>query len=1313
MKKRFFLFGAALAVGGATLCATPLTTQTSTSTPTKTTTSTAAVSSSVSATATAAAWAGTKANPFHCLEANPSRFELPARGWGKQNGVQRAAQTATAPTSELPATNACGVLSAPDGTVWVYTIDYTLNASKYYTAATVKVYDAENKLVGEFTDNFAADTTIVGINQVELNPLVTKKFFNTDNNYEVMLYVHGVTKDYTGKVYNDVYSLGKADKICTIAGNQVLAQNTATDSWSENYTLVFQRDSISYGDGASDNGYYWLHFDVYTKAGWGATTPTLAHTFSLDYALISGSGGNSVPILMGKNGKEVCYVTAHYEKEFFDPSTPWNEDPVVQKDNHFLLTMYNSKYDTIATTSVPCDSIAGYLYTFPYIGGLRYNDDLAFNTFSADTAYILSFDHYTSTDEFITSYYVYDLRGNVLNTIATFTDDYLPLTDIAGQEEEYCFTYTKDDSVHFQFVTLPSCKTVLDINSVYKGDQLSSSIDRYPTKGGYQYVIALSNGSDDADGNTIHPILWLNQDGSVNHYDNINLGTNIQMALPYISAAAFDPWLFDTDNNREYMFLVKRLQATGSSASDELLYVVNTQGERLLELGPDTTKGNLSGISLLNPETNPQLLVLYYNYSKYTPTFVSLPLNSLAGQGTKANPYQIATAGDFKQIQKHPAATYSVVADLDFEAIPYAGVDANFTGVLNGQNHLITNLVLSDNALFPNVLDTAHITDLTLYAPKITLSTAQEAGFVAGSVVTDQTMGGTATIENIHIYNAEATAPSGYDGIFGSIAGSVSTTSAIRLCSSQETWLDLADATAGGIVGELRTGSVVKGCAFSGLIAGATIGGIVGQSNTGDESISNCHADALLVGTTVAGGIIGSNARSTVTNCYAEGEIETQGDARSAAAGGIAGSLESTWETVTTKVIANNLVGIDTLSAINPTAKYAHRIVGKTSADDKEIDYDAMNSWTEEDWNAYYEGTKEPPYLDGTPETALGKNYVISQMQPIDATIQATDTTTEGATLATAALTNDFFAGLNFVGGNTEAAPWVLGTSPYLWYEKEAGALLVDVESHSLLIGDSVDVTFTIINGKGSDITVSSNSAAATIAKQTVGDDYLTITVLAKAKGTAVFTATCGSKTATSTIVCDHSHLRYDATEGAVSQTYTSQDNVATEDYTAKRGFKLFTATKADRSDKVLFYFYNDDTDADIIIPAGEYTINDTYDNWTVKTSTGINSDSELTPSYYTTLTESGTSKKMYFFVSGKVVVSKVNETTIRIVADAVNSYDLPIHIEYEGPLAAAIDQTTGDNAKAYKYISDGVLYIVKGGTIYTVMGEKIGTVAE
>ncbi len=1297
MKKRFLLFGVALAVGGATLCAAPKSTHTDISTPGGTNT------------------AGTENSLFERLQTKPSRFELPLqRTLSKQNGIQRASATVTTPTSELPATSGCGVLSAPDGNTWVYTIDYTLNASKYYTAATVKVYDAENQLVGEFTDNFAEDTTIVGINQVELNPLVTKKFFNTDNNYEVMLYVHGVTKDYTGKVYNDVYSLGKSDKICTIAGNQVLAQNTATDSWSENYTLVFQRDSINYGDGESDNGYYWLHFDVYTKAGWGATTPTLAHTFSMDYAFISGSGGNSVPILMGKNGKEVCYVTAHYEKEFFDPSTPWNEDPVVQKDNHFLLTMYNSKYDTIATTSVPCDSIAGYLYTFPYIGGLRYNDDLAFNTFSADTAYILSFDHYTTTDEFITSYYVYDLRGKVLDTIATFTDDYLPLTDIAGQEEEYCFTYTKDDSVHFQFVTLPSCKTVLDINSVYNGDQLSSNIDRYPTKGGYQYVIALSNGSDDADGNTIHPVLWLNQDGSVNHYDNINLGTNIQMALPYISAASFDPWLWDTDNNREYMFLVKRLQSTGSSASDELLYVVNTKGERLLELGPDATKGNLSGISLLNPETNPQLLVLYYNYSNYTPTFVSLPLNSLQGQGTKAAPYQIATAGDFKQIQKHPAAQYIVVDNLDFESIPYTGVNANFTGNLNGQDHLITNLVLSDNALFPNVLDTAHIANLTLYAPKVTLSSAQEAGFVAGSVVTDQTLGGTATIENIHIYHAEATAISGYDGIFGSIAGSVSTTSAIRLCSSQETWIDLADATVGGIVGELRTGSIVKGCAFSGLIAGATIGGIVGQSNNGDETISNCHADALLAGTTVAGGIIGSSARSAVTNCYAEGEIETKGDARSAAAGGIAGSLESTWEASATKVIAKNLVGIDTLSATNETAAYAHRIVGKTSADDKEIDWDTMyNTWTEDDWNAYYDGTKEPLYLAGTPETTLGQNYVISSLLPIDATIQATDTTTEGATLATAALTNDFFASIDFAGGTTEAAPWVLGTSPYLWYEKEAGALLVDVESHSLLLGDSVDVTFTIINGKGSDITISSNSTAATITKETVGTDFLTITIVAEAKGTAVFTATCGSKTATSTIVCDHSHLRYDASEGEVSQIYTPQDIVATEDYTEKQGFKLFTATKADHSDKVLFYFYNDDTDADIIIPAGEYAINDTYDNWTVKTSTGINSNSELTPSYYTTLTESGTSKKMYFFVSGKVVVSKVNETTIRIVADAVNSYDLPIHIEYEGPLAAAIDQTTSESAKAYKYISNGVLYIVKGGTIYTVLGEKIGTIAE
>ncbi len=1226
----------------------------------------------------------------------------------------KAPNTVTTPTTELPATSACGVLSAPDGNVWVYTIDYTIDANKYYTAAAVKVYDAENKLLGEFTDTFAEDTTIVGINQVELNPLVTKKFFNTDNYYEVMLYVHAVTKDYTGKVYNDVYSLGKTDKICTIAGNQVLAQNTATDAWSENYTLVFQRDSINNGDENGENGYYWLHFDVYTKAGWNAKTPTLAHTFSLDYSLISGSGGNSVPILMGKNGKDVCYVTAHYEKEFFDPSTPWNEDPVVQKGNRFLLTMYNSKYDTIATTAIPCDSVAGYLYTFPYIGGLRYNDDLAFNTFKTDTAYILSFDHYTTTDEFITSYYVYDLRGNLLDTIATFTDDYLPLTDIAGQEEEYCFTYTKDDSVHFQFVTLPSCKTVLDINSVYNGDQLSSSIDRYPTKNGYQYVIALSNGSDDSDGNTIHPILWLNQDGSVNHYDNINLGTNIQMALPYINAIAFDPWLFDTDNEREYMFLVKRLQSTGSSSSDELLYVINTKGERLLELGPDATKGNLSSISLLNAETNPQLLVLYYNYSKYTPVYVSLPLNTLTGQGTAANPYQIATAGDFKQIKKHPAAIYSVVADLDFESIPYAGVDANFTGVLNGQGHLITNLVLSDNALFPNVLDTAHIRNLNLYAPKITLTSAGKAGFVAGSVVTDQTLGGTATLENIHIYNAEANAAKGYDGVFGSIAGSISTTSAIRLCSAQDTWLDLADATVGGIAGELRTGSSVKGCAFSGLISGATIGGIVGQSTRGDESISNCHANALLIGTSIAGGIIGSSARSTVTNCYAEGEIAAEGDARLAAAGGIAGLLETTYEAATTKVIAKNLVGLDTLSAKNETAAYAHRIVGKTGVDDKEIDYTTMdNTWTDEDWEAYNNGTKEAPYLDGTPEAALSKNYVISSLKPLDATIQATDTTTEGATLATSALDNDFFASLDFVGGTTETAPWVLGTSPYLWYEKEAGALLVDVANHSLLIGDSVTITFTIINGDGNDITISSNSAAATIVQQVVSTDFVMITVKAVNKGTAVFTATCGSKMVSSTIVCDHSHLRYDASEGEVSQIYTPQDIIATEDFTAKQGFKLFTATQADNSNKVLFYFFHDDTDADIIIPAGEYAINNTYDNWTVQSSTGINSNGELTPSYYTTLDESGNAKKMYFFVSGKVVVSKVNATTIKIVADAINSYDLPIHIEYEGPLAAAIDQTKADGAKAYKYISDGVLYIVHGTDIYTVMGEKVGTTAE
>jgi hypothetical protein len=78
----------------------------------------------------------------------------------------------------------------------------------------------------------------------------------------------------------------------------------------------------------------------------------------------------------------------------------------------------------------------------------------------------------------------------------------------------------------------------------------------------------------------------------------------------------------------------------------------------------------------------------------------------------------------------------------------------------------------------------------------------------------------------------------------------------------------------------------------------------------------------------------------------------------------------------------------------------------------------------------------------------------------LDATIQLTDTTTEGATIALASMTKEWLGEHGYVFGNEVAAPWVWNEGYLiLWFESE---LPTDLEN---VWGDCSDVTG---NGKQS-----------------------------------------------------------------------------------------------------------------------------------------------------------------------------------------------------------------------------------------------------
>ena len=923
-----------------------------------------------------------------------------------------------------------GFLTGPDGSTWTYTAAYTTQYGEV-TAAEISIYDNYHKLVGTLNETFQLAETDLFVRNVEINSLVTRKFFNSDNNIEIMLFISVATKDYTGRFYNSVFSLseGGSTHVCNVDGNQVLAKNISTNN-NDNYTMVFFRQ---YYD---ENNTLYYNYDVYGKAEYGTSQPVLKHTFEIPYQHIAALN-DPMPIYMMQSGKyTIDYIVAQYEKPFFDPSIPVYEEPVVNPDNHLVITRYDNKFNQLSEVKIPMlqDEDPAFLYTFYYLGGLGGQNDVILDyNGTGEMAFVITVDNYeTASDGSVYSYYLYDANGNKINTIAEKGLGTIYMSNLPGYSTQYGFLKNENDVEFIQMVDVPSCKTVARIPLYNGGATLSGNWDRVAQGESYQYVVSLLQGENAADGTIHQRIAWFTNKGKLDHYDDLNLGHRVETAQVNIQAAILNPRLFNADNAREYMVLLKRSKAT-SSDKEEVLLICNNEGETLLELGADAAKGGaLSMINVLNEKTNPVLLCAYNNDSQFTLNFHALPLskNTLQGDGTAANPYQITCAADFIQIDDQPMANYQIMNDIDFGGAAFGGLQKAFGGKLEGGNKKLTNLYLNGSGLFREVVDTAVIKNICLKEPVMALnSTALYAGFIANTMrggYTDDGVELNATLNNVHLLSPTMV---GYDfaGVFGGLVGEASLFMNTNVCSVQEATFEAQNAEAvGGIIGTTLTGSAVNAVSFSGeLNGGTTVGGIV-ASVASDCPIYHAHVDADIAGATIVGGVVGSSERATVANCYVEGTLSLAMATDKGGVGGIVGALAADiMGTATDAIVHDNIVALQSIQA--PQGAIAHRVIGFSSQDDYEYDWDNV------DWN---KDQSEWPRIYGSPEKCLKDNYVTSALSLIDATISVENTTTEGADMAASELTTDWLSNHGFALGNNVDAPWVLNNDAlYLWFE--------------------------------------------------------------------------------------------------------------------------------------------------------------------------------------------------------------------------------------------------------------------------------------
>ena len=183
----------------------------------------------------------------------------------------------------------------------------------------------------------------------------------------------------------------------------------------------------------------------------------------------------------------------------------------------------------------------------------------------------------------------------------------------------------------------------------------------------------------------------------------------------------------------------------------------------------------------------------------------------------------------------------------------------------------------------------------------------------------------------------------------------------------------------------------------------------------------------------------------------------------------------------------------------------------------------------------------------------------------------------------------------------------------------------------------------------------------------------------------------------------EREYLRGDKPFGSVERTYTAMDVLTIVDSTDE-GYIYLAVGAADQSDLMAMHFFADSTDADITVPEGVYKINKSFRPGTVLGNTGPNDQNQISTPFYATADNLVYLVDIYMWVKGTVSVSKKNGK-LYLEVNAVNSYDVPVHIIYDGSTQTSIINTQLPNAKPRKYIRNGQLIINQDDTEYNIQG--------
>ena len=1121
--------------------------------------------------------------------------------------ISKAVKYAPERVSADPATTheaeSYGWVMGPDGYYWHYTMkldaelvnDYGLYKEYKYTGADVTVYDNYNKQVGSFS---VAVPDTMFCNRIQFYGPVTKKLFdNNDKTYEIMCDLHhaknGVSYSVT-RAYSVESGAIEFDK----KGSGVIF-DASTNSFNTFQRLIITQEDLLEGEG--DQAKEYTTVDIYKSAGYGGDGCLLEKSFKLDQSKLYYMQGTYLNCYQ-VNG-EPYFVFSEYEQPWPEDTDSEDYNDIKQRKNNNLVLRtygmarpegkYSKELTLIDSIKVNGDVPEGFAHRTLGFGALGYND-LSQGIFSADgdlNYVIAAYDYVVSQDADVVTFSVYNSKGEKVKDIIKNASSswWKTLSSVPGKEDQIAFLQTIGDgdaaSEQITLIDLPSCKQATVLPYMVEGNKISTTLDRKATNAnsyGYQYVVSLAQGEQDETGNVIAPIAWINPNGTIDHKDAMNLGANGEYFTPLINETSLNPYIFDTDDAMEYVYLAKKRRTDGSNKIDNVLEVAKADGTIIRSFESNDTRRVIEpSVFPVDADGKYQLVVVMQNQetNNYEMNFYELPFTkfSKGGDGTKESPYMVSSTGDLMLMGQDKEANYKLANDIDMTEAGLWNPVNDFKGSLDGDGHTIFNMYInSQNAragLFSTLSYGASVKNLNFIDPTIQLTSNNAfVGVVAGNCTTDSEMGknNVNACENVHVLGANISGEG--SPMVGGIIGQASLFGHIKGCSFQGTInVPNSDTGIGGIVGGTQTSSSVYACSANITAnAAAKLGGIAGEL-AGDSKVTDCVSNGSLTAGNTIGGIAGYSSRAKISKCISNATIKANNPSKWSkyAAGGIVGELEASVSEsadaaitnclATGSIYMNNTIYDSTVDRENRI----HAIVG-SSTEYEPKDVEEKFDETIDDWvqtvKSYFT------------EKGLSNNYTTT-----DLTTNTESTLTDGKHIAASDLKKDFFQDkANFYGddayayGKTIDTPWKGNKIPVLYFDNEPVALTISHEKITLGLNDPVGTFTATIYGvdDASDIdVVSSSTKVAEVTLDKTEGNVATIKVTAKKVGQAKINITYGSLTATCAITIMNNFINgVEDTEAGSFKVSVANGLISAENAAAIRVYSL-DGTLAAQSD--------------------------------------------------------------------------------------------------------------------------------------------------